>query len=38
LTADAPCDWALHCPPQFHMHAGLMNVFKVRPMDEGDPA
>ena len=33
LTADAPGDWAFHCHLLFHMHAGMMNVVKVRPMD-----
>jgi CopA family copper-resistance protein len=36
LTADAPGDWAFHCHLLYHMHAGMMNVVKVRPMD--DPA
>ena len=36
LTADAPGDWAFHCHLLYHMHAGMMNVVKVRPMD-GDP-
>lgn len=39
LTADAPGDWAFHCHLLFHMHAGMMNVVKVRPMDDaGDAA
>ena len=39
LTADAPGDWAFHCHLLFHMHAGMMNVVKVRPMgDAGDAA
>ena len=33
LTADAPGDWAFHCHLLLHMHAGMMNVVKVRPMD-----
>ena len=37
LTADAPGDWAFHCHLLFHMHAGMMRVVKVRPMD-GDSA
>jgi CopA family copper-resistance protein len=37
LTADAPGDWAFHCHLLFHMHAGMMRVVKVRPMD-GDAA
>jgi CopA family copper-resistance protein len=36
LTADAPGDWAFHCHLLYHMHAGMMNVVKVRPMDD-DP-
>ncbi|MCP3729837.1 copper resistance system multicopper oxidase [Sphingomonas sp. MG17] len=36
LTADAPGDWAFHCHLLYHMHAGMMNVVKVRPMKEGD--
>lgn len=39
LTADAPGDWAFHCHLLYHMHAGMMNVVKVRPMgEEGDAA
>jgi FtsP/CotA-like multicopper oxidase with cupredoxin domain len=39
LTADAPGDWAFHCHLLFHMHAGMMNVVKVRPLnDEGGAA
>ncbi|MBM0169760.1 copper resistance system multicopper oxidase [Altererythrobacter sp. C41] len=39
LTADAPGDWAFHCHLLYHMHAGMMNVVKVRPMDdEGEAA
>lgn len=34
LTADAPGDWAFHCHLLYHMHAGMMNVVKVRPLDE----
>lgn len=34
LTADAPGDWAFHCHLLYHMHAGMMNVVKVRPMDD----
>jgi FtsP/CotA-like multicopper oxidase with cupredoxin domain len=33
LTADAAGDWAFHCHLLLHMHAGMMNVVKVRPMD-----
>lgn len=35
LTADAPGDWAFHCHLLFHMHAGMMNVVTVRPLDGG---
>lgn len=38
LTADAPGDWAFHCHLLYHMHAGMMNVVKVRPLAEGDAA
>ncbi|WP_228241566.1 copper resistance system multicopper oxidase [Porphyrobacter sp. GA68] len=38
LTADAPGDWAFHCHLLFHMHAGMMNVVKVRPMDDAGEA
>ena len=38
LTADAPGDWAFHCHLLFHMHAGMMNVVKVRPMDDDGEA
>ena len=37
LTADAPGDWAFHCHLLYHMHAGMMRVVSVRPM-EGDAA
>ena len=37
LTADAPGDWAFHCHLLYHMHAGMMRVVKVRPL-EGDAA
>jgi len=37
LTADAPGDWALHCHLLLHMHAGMMRVVTVRPL-EGEPA
>ena len=37
LTADAPGDWAFHCHLLYHMHAGMMRVVKVRPM-EGEAA
>ncbi|MDQ8757400.1 copper resistance system multicopper oxidase [Sphingosinicella sp. LHD-64] len=37
LTADAPGDWAFHCHLLFHMHAGMMRVVSVRPLD-GDAA
>jgi CopA family copper-resistance protein len=35
LTADAPGDWAFHCHLLYHMHAGMMRVVKVRPLDGG---
>jgi CopA family copper-resistance protein len=37
LTADTPGDWAFHCHLLYHMHAGMMRVVKVRPLD-GDAA
>lgn len=37
LTADAPGDWAFHCHLLYHMHAGMMRVVTVRPLD-GDRA
>ena len=37
ITADAPGDWAFHCHLLYHMHAGMMRVVKVRPM-EGEQA
>lgn len=30
-------DWAFHCHLLYHMHAGMMQVVRVRPL-EGDPA
>lgn len=33
MTADAPGDWAFHCHLLFHMHAGMMRVVTVRPLD-----
>lgn len=33
LTADAPGDWAFHCHLFHHMHAGMMNIVTVRPLD-----
>jgi len=36
LTADAPGDWAFHCHLLYHMHAGMMNVVKVRPMSDAE--
>jgi FtsP/CotA-like multicopper oxidase with cupredoxin domain len=33
LTANAPGDWAFHCHLFYHMHAGMMNVVTVRPLD-----
>ena len=37
LTADAPGDWAYHCHLLYHMHAGMMRVVTVRPL-EGEAA
>jgi CopA family copper-resistance protein len=37
LTADAPGDWAFHCHLLLHMHAGMMRVVTVRPLDGGAP-
>jgi len=37
LTADAPGDWAFHCHLLLHMHAGMMRVVTVRPL-EGEAA
>ena len=37
LTADAPGDWAFHCHLLYHMHAGMMRVVSIRPL-EGDAA
>jgi CopA family copper-resistance protein len=33
LTADAPGDWAFHCHLMLHMHAGMMRVVTVRPLE-----
>ncbi|MEQ1510646.1 MAG: copper resistance system multicopper oxidase [Sphingopyxis sp.] len=33
FTADAPGDWVLHCHLLYHMHAGMMRVVTVRPID-----
>ena len=33
MTADAPGDWAFHCHLLLHMHAGMMRVVTVRPLD-----
>ena len=35
ITADAPGDWAFHCHLLYHMHAGMMRVVTVRPLDGG---
>ncbi|PIB92814.1 copper resistance system multicopper oxidase [Caulobacter sp. FWC2] len=32
FTAE-PGDWAFHCHMLYHMHAGMFQVFSVRPMD-----
>ena len=37
MTADAPGDWAFHCHLLYHMHAGMMRIVKIRPL-EGDAA
>jgi FtsP/CotA-like multicopper oxidase with cupredoxin domain len=34
MTAEAG-DWAFHCHMMYHMHAGMFQVFKVRPADGG---
>ncbi|MGS1015684.1 copper resistance system multicopper oxidase [Allosphingosinicella humi] len=33
LTADAPGDWAFHCHLLLHMHAGMVRVVTIRPLD-----
>jgi CopA family copper-resistance protein len=35
FTADAG-DWAFHCHMLYHMHAGMFQVFSVRPLAGGD--
>jgi CopA family copper-resistance protein len=35
LTADAPGDWAFHCHLLYPMHAGMMRVVTVRPLEGG---
>ena len=37
FTADAVGDWAFHCHLLYHMHAGMMRVVSIRPLD-GDAA
>jgi FtsP/CotA-like multicopper oxidase with cupredoxin domain len=37
LTADEPGDWAFHCHMLLHMHAGMMRIVTIRPLD-GDKA
>jgi CopA family copper-resistance protein len=37
MTADAPGDWAFHCHLLYHMHAGMMRIVKIRPL-EGEAA
>jgi FtsP/CotA-like multicopper oxidase with cupredoxin domain len=32
LTANEPGDWAFHCHLVYHMHAGMMQVVTVRPL------
>jgi CopA family copper-resistance protein len=34
FTAE-PGDWAFHCHMLYHMHAGMFQVFSVRPLGEG---
>jgi CopA family copper-resistance protein len=36
FTAE-PGDWAFHCHMLFHMHAGMFQVFAVRPLDGAAP-
>jgi CopA family copper-resistance protein len=33
VTMDAPGDWAFHCHLLYHMHAGMMRIVSVRPLD-----
>ena len=33
MTTDAPGDWAFHCHLLYHMHAGMMRVVSVRPLE-----
>ncbi|HEY0624090.1 copper resistance system multicopper oxidase [Sphingomonas sp.] len=33
LTTHAPGDWAFHCHLLFHMHAGMMRIVTVRPLE-----
>jgi CopA family copper-resistance protein len=35
MTADAPGDWAFHCHLLYHMHAGMMRIVKIRPLEGG---
>lgn len=35
MTADAPGDWAFHCHLLYHMHAGMMRVVSIRPLEGG---
>ena len=37
VTADAPGDWAFHCHMLYHMHAGMMRIVTVRPL-QGEAA
>ncbi len=32
----APGDWAFHCHMLYHMHAGMFQVFSVRPLERAD--
>ena len=38
LTANEPGDWAFHCHLLYHMHAGMMQVVTVRPLQHGAEA
>jgi len=33
VTMDAPGDWAFHCHLLYHMHAGMMRIVSVRPLE-----
>jgi FtsP/CotA-like multicopper oxidase with cupredoxin domain len=38
ITADAYGDWAFHCHLLYHMHAGMMRVVAVRPLETAPAA